>query len=104
MPECRRDQTRFIVFLAVMMTVETAVIFAIMHWEHKNAEHQAQERLSRQRAEHATPHLLHRDEKPSYNQQRISDKRRNKQTWKHKNKYKSTDSHTGLLKNKTVKT
>ncbi|KAH9499420.1 hypothetical protein Btru_003421 [Bulinus truncatus] len=41
MPHCRRDQTKFGYFLISMVAIETAIIFFVMHIEHKQAEHLA---------------------------------------------------------------
>lgn len=35
MPRCRRDQTKFATFLAIMVTVEVITIVSIMHLEHQ---------------------------------------------------------------------
>ena len=37
MPSCRRDQTKFAVFLALLVTVEVVSIVTFMHFEHRRA-------------------------------------------------------------------
>ncbi|RUS80769.1 hypothetical protein EGW08_011492 [Elysia chlorotica] len=42
MPKCRSDQRPLAIGLVVMVTVETLLIFAVMHWEHQAAEEDAE--------------------------------------------------------------
>ncbi|GFO11098.1 hypothetical protein PoB_003760300 [Plakobranchus ocellatus] len=49
MPQCRRDQRTFAIWLVVMVTVETLIIFTIMHWEHTAAEAEAERRREERR-------------------------------------------------------
>ncbi|KAI8775687.1 hypothetical protein BgiBS90_024163 [Biomphalaria glabrata] len=51
MPECRRDQTKLVVFLVVMVVIETAVIFSVMHMEHKKAENAANKKRAERQLE-----------------------------------------------------
>ena len=37
MPSCRRDQTKFAAFLALLVTVEVISIVTLMHVEHRKA-------------------------------------------------------------------
>ena len=37
MPSCRRDQTKFAAFLALLVTVEVISIVTLMHIEHRKA-------------------------------------------------------------------
>ena len=37
MPSCRRDQTKFAAFLAILVTVEVISIVTFMHLEHRKA-------------------------------------------------------------------